>query len=295
MAQSNRSLLGTKVSGATGRGETKSMSANSIRNLGGLGGLKSGNGSSSSVRNPNGAKLNVFHDGDDERMVTSSSSSKGLPWSNIGTKHSRTVENKQAISKMNGSIVKAKNPSNTTGGAAAAGKKLEVFKDSDDEDEEVDGEGNHQDSSMANLSTSTTTAVDVFKSNSSKALSETDKLRRQPFMNWATDTKLVPDDETRPPISSSTFMNKDSKKRSSSSNPKGKEKDSKRSKTTSAATNTATSSSGKGQEKYAFPLRSLYPGMDVENLKNLDKKSDVKINHPCGEVSIDEIYCLRKG
>lgn len=217
MAKAQRSMLGTK-SGST------SVSANSIRGQGGQAGLERINagGSQNNARRPA-----VFKDADGD--VFSKSKGTGA-WAELGTAASRKQEKVPEGKSWKGEVLPQRE-----NGSTPKRPVIPVYRDSDEEEETESPAKRNQ--------------GDVFAR--SREPSETDKLKRNPFLHY-TEKDLQPkkaDDSVR----ASTSM----------SHPSSSSTVSKRApphKTLSAAATKAHSSK---PEKYAAPLHLLYPGMDL--------------------------------
>lgn len=254
MNKAQRSMLGTK-SGST------SMSANSIRGIGGDASLPSKSSALSSVNNSR--RLPVFKDADGEDVF--SKRSKGgvegtANWTDIGTITSRKQEKAGTDAKAwKGEILPQRERGTTPKRPAIA-----IYRDSDDEDEEGRTPGKIK-------------GGDVFSKN--REPSESDKLRKNPFANYATA-------ELEPQVRSTQTQSKREDK--VKSNQKGEEKAKKKNIPSSSSSKPSSSKASSKQERYAVPLAELYPGIDIDQaVKRTSRK------HKSGEMCLEELAAKR--
>ncbi|PWN53074.1 hypothetical protein IE53DRAFT_339471 [Violaceomyces palustris] len=284
MASSGRSMLGNKVSTS---GPQRSLPTNAIR---GTGRSMQPLGSSLGAPSPgpnNGSKISVFRDNEDDEPRPSSNSHG---WEDLGTVESRRQENKQGDRADRGMQLGA-----SGGVKKKVGGGLAVFKDSDEEDEE---DGQHQSKGAAGA----LGPKDIFSSHSKKPPTETDLLRKNPFMHWDSDTKKTPeaaDIKPPPPSTRSSGGSSGSRSGKASSSRDGHksssgEKARKTSSTSkSGGSSKQASSTGTGvkEERHAIPLKLLYPGLDIEQAV----QSRAEESKDTVERCIEEILVERRG
>jgi hypothetical protein len=253
MVKAQRSMLGTKV-GAT------SLSANSVRGLGGQAGLKQG---SSPAFASNAARPAVHKDVDGDDVFARSTEKKG-GWDDVGTNASRKQEKGPEARGWKGEVLPQRDGSATPKKPAIA-----VYRDSD---EEAEDEGRTPGRSAR--------AGDVFAQ--ARELSETDKLRRNPFSNYS-ESDLKPAERAMTTTTTGTGTvttaekTKPSKVKKASSSASSSRKDAK----SAAATK---------QERYAISMKLMYPGLDIEQaVRKVSKKQK------SGERCIEEVIASRLG
>ncbi|KAL9933671.1 hypothetical protein V8E36_007329 [Tilletia maclaganii] len=191
MAASKRTMLGTKVDGKAGG---PSLSANSMRGAGGLAsaGLASTTPIALGVASSNVKKLAVFRDDDlDEEGGRQSASNKkdghaaGTEWNSLGSKVQRQQENRTSAKAWAGEKL--------GGGSGGTGRTpgkpgaapIAVFRDSDEEAEEKD-EGSSKPGAKSESGAQRTPRAGLGSGRVAlaPALSETDRLRQNPFLRW---------------------------------------------------------------------------------------------------------------
>lgn len=254
MNKAQRSMLGTK-SGST------SMSANSVRGMGGDASLPSKSSALSSTNNAR--KPSVFKDADGEDVFAkrSKGAAEGKAgWTDIGTTASRTQEKTGSEAKAwKGEVLPQRER-----GATPKRPAIAIYRDSDDEDEgRTPGKAK---------------GGDVFSKN--REPSESDRLRKNPFANYeASDLKPQVKPAQAQPI-------REEKVKSSH---KSEEKAKKKvvASSSSKPSSSKPSSSSK-QERYAVSLAELYPGVDIEQaVKRTSRK------HKSGELCLEELSAKR--
>lgn len=255
MAKAQRSMLGSK-SGST------SMSANSIRGQGGQSGL-----AQQVERNDSNLKRPaVFKDADGEEKGLWNQGKPPGSWADIGSSAARKQERDAESKAWKGEVLPQREAAATPKRAA-----IPIYRDSDEEVED-------------NESPTKQGAGDVFSKH--REPSETDKLRRNPFMHYkesemelAQPVKRKGDTAQRkavsslvPGHSSTSATAKSSSKASSSAVP---------------AKSKSLSSSSK-KEKYVAPLQQLYPGVKLEHAGQRSSK-----RQRSSEVCIEELLAQR--
>lgn len=248
MTKAQRSTLGTK-SGST------SMSANSVRGMGGDASLPfkaSALSSSNNARKPS-----VFKDADGEDLFAQSS--KGAVegtagWADMGTAIGRKQESSGVEAKpWKGEVLPQRER-----GATPKRSAIPIYRDSDNEDEE-------------SKTPSKPKSGDVFSKN--REPSESDRLRKNPFANYnVVELKA----QVKPSQAQSSQVEK------VRSIQRNEEKVKKK-----TASSSKTSSSLK-EERYAIPLADLYPGLDIDQaVKRTSRK------HKSGEMCLEELRAKR--
>lgn len=292
MQVAGRSMLGSKTDSSTG---ASSLHSNAVRGLGGSGGLGSGLGSRSQAPANNGRKLAIYQDDDDDHdeKDASNPSATKAGWKDLGTSASRRQENVQEPKQWRGERLpqrsSALQPKKPGGG-------LIIFRDSDDEGDETN------DGARPNNSIMSPGAGDVFARVTKKQPTETDLLRKNPFMHWGADAKLKPKvaDITPPEIhtSSGSKSRKESSSKSSSSSGKREKSSSsgsssRRTEKGSSSKDKASSSSGAKNERVAVPLALLYPGISLDEA--IRSRLDDHNATMSTEVCIEELLAGRRG
>ena len=283
MAASGRSVLGHKDMSAAG--PTRSNAANVLRGAGAS--ISAIGGTGAPVNN--GRKLAVFRQDDDENDRGNLGGASAGGWDDIGTVASRKQENRQA--DRLGSNFKI----GASGGVSQKpGSGLAVFRDSDDEEDD--------DAPSVAKTPSALNPKDIF-SKSQAAPTETDLLRKNPFLHWDANAKLTPDPADLDPMKgksqapsvsqkSSNSNGRDHKKSSLGDKVKRPTSSSSSHKASSSRSSAAASSSSSRQERHACPLQLLYPG--ISSLDDAAKSRGRRSGQP-DEMCLDELLAQQRG